>query len=320
MTGICDKAWEDETPGDLYQGLAGNSTVLWLLGFRIQKNILSLVLANDLPQIHVLRCGPEPPGGDQHRALFIRALPHLVPMSPPLERVCCGLRWALGLATLLESLCFLLLTCVMGVSSLTLQLRVQCSSRHRRPRRLYLLVLLRGLLMGVKVFMAVLELYFEIYIGNTYKTWRYIISISSCILNFLVFMPLMVLSSLILFVKSWKRSRHHHPAKLHITILVTILVFLFFGFPQKVWFVVHFGFKVAVRRSVSMIFELLSCINSSANPAIYFFVGNLWKNKKRRSLKLTLLRAFKEDFQGRGDRRTLPATISETIERKHPKK
>ncbi|XP_074130549.1 mas-related G-protein coupled receptor member H-like [Sminthopsis crassicaudata] len=173
---------------------------------------------------------------------------------------------------------------------------------------------------SLSVFMAVLELYFEIYIGNTYKTWRYIISISSCILNFLMFMPLMVLSSLILFVKSWKRSLHHHPAKLHITILVTILVFLFFGLPQKVWFVVHFGFKVAIHRSVSMIFELLSCINSSANPAIYFFVGNLWKNKKRRSLKLTLLRAFKEDFPGRGDRRTLPATNSETIERKHSKK
>ncbi|XP_051820797.1 mas-related G-protein coupled receptor member X1-like [Antechinus flavipes] len=36
----------------------------------------------------------------------------------------------------------LLLTCVMGVSSLTLLLRVQCSSRRRRPPRLYLLILL----------------------------------------------------------------------------------------------------------------------------------------------------------------------------------
>ncbi|XP_003774482.4 mas-related G-protein coupled receptor member A-like [Sarcophilus harrisii] len=36
----------------------------------------------------------------------------------------------------------LLLTCIMCVSSLTLLLRVQCSSRRRRPPRLYLLVLL----------------------------------------------------------------------------------------------------------------------------------------------------------------------------------
>uniref|UniRef100_F7FAE9 G-protein coupled receptors family 1 profile domain-containing protein n=1 Tax=Monodelphis domestica TaxID=13616 RepID=F7FAE9_MONDO len=37
---------------------------------------------------------------------------------------------------------FSLLTCVLCVSSLTLVLRVQCSSQHRQPPRLYLLVLL----------------------------------------------------------------------------------------------------------------------------------------------------------------------------------
>ncbi|XP_056676921.1 mas-related G-protein coupled receptor member X4-like [Monodelphis domestica] len=37
---------------------------------------------------------------------------------------------------------FSLLTCVLGVSCLTLVLRVQCSSQRRRPPRLYLLVLL----------------------------------------------------------------------------------------------------------------------------------------------------------------------------------
>ncbi|XP_020826385.1 mas-related G-protein coupled receptor member H-like [Phascolarctos cinereus] len=173
---------------------------------------------------------------------------------------------------------------------------------------------------SLSVFMAVLEFYFEIYMGDTYKTWRYIISIFSCVLNFLVSTPLMVLSSLILFLKSWQQPKQHHPAKLHITILVTILMFLLFGLPQKVWFVVHFGFKVAIHRSISIIFELLSCINSSANPAIYFFVGNLWKNKKRRSLKLTLLRAFKEDFQRTEDGMTLPATKSEIIGRRDTQK
>ncbi|KAM8967936.1 mas-related G-protein coupled receptor member X2-like [Sarcophilus harrisii] len=56
----------------------------------------------------------------------------------------------------------LLLTCVMGVSSLTLLLRVQCRSRRRRPPRLYLLVLLTvllfllcGLPMGVEDFLEI---------------------------------------------------------------------------------------------------------------------------------------------------------------------
>uniref|UniRef100_A0A7N4P199 G-protein coupled receptors family 1 profile domain-containing protein n=1 Tax=Sarcophilus harrisii TaxID=9305 RepID=A0A7N4P199_SARHA len=54
---------------------------------------------------------------------------------------------------------FLLLTCVLCVSSLTLLLRVQCSSQRRRPPRLYLLVLLTvlvfllcGLPWGVRIF------------------------------------------------------------------------------------------------------------------------------------------------------------------------
>ncbi|XP_074132379.1 mas-related G-protein coupled receptor member X1-like [Sminthopsis crassicaudata] len=61
---------------------------------------------------------------------------------------------------------FLLLTCVLCVSSLTLLLKVQCSSQRQRPPRLYLLVLLAvlafllcGLPLGI---WAVLFLYFHI--------------------------------------------------------------------------------------------------------------------------------------------------------------
>ncbi|KAM8968652.1 LOW QUALITY PROTEIN: mas-related G-protein coupled receptor member X4-like [Sarcophilus harrisii] len=79
------------------------------------------------------------------------------------ELVCAGL-WALAgmfgllalvlwdsfhiIFTFFTSLCawLLLLTCIMCVSSLTLLLRVQCSSRRRPPPRLYLLVLLTVLM------------------------------------------------------------------------------------------------------------------------------------------------------------------------------
>ncbi|XP_051820804.1 mas-related G-protein coupled receptor member X2-like [Antechinus flavipes] len=84
-----------------------------------------------------------------------------------------GMFWLLGLALwyrfkqsfvtfiIILGAWLLLLTCVMGVSSLTLLLRVQCSSRHRRLPRLYLLVLLTvlvfllcGLPWGVGDFMV----------------------------------------------------------------------------------------------------------------------------------------------------------------------
>uniref|UniRef100_F7EDA0 G-protein coupled receptors family 1 profile domain-containing protein n=1 Tax=Monodelphis domestica TaxID=13616 RepID=F7EDA0_MONDO len=113
---------------------------------------------------------------------------------------------------------FLLLTCVLGVSSLTLVLRVQCSSQRRRPPRLYFLVLL------------------------------------------------------------------------------TVLVFLLCGLPLGVIYAVWFfrGFPIMPNR----IFRLLACVNSSANPFIYFFLGSQWCRRGREPLRVVLQRALEEEQVG----------------------
>ncbi|XP_043827985.1 proto-oncogene Mas-like [Dromiciops gliroides] len=290
-------------------GLLGNGTVLWSLGFHIKRSHFTIYILNLTVADFSFLLG---------RVIWYLAKILYIYTSKLLTiyhmfYICHG---TLVFNMFMYNTGLGFLTVISVERCLSMLYPLWYRSHHLKKKS----PAICAFIWSLSVFMAVLEFYFEIYMGDTYETWRIIINIFSCVLNFLVSTPLMVLSSLILFLKSWKFSQHHHPAKLHVTILVTILVFLFLGLPQKGWFIVHFGFRVPVPRYVSIVFELLSCINSSANPVVYFFVGNFWKNKKRRSLKLILLRAFKEDFQGREDRMTLPATSSETIGRRDPQK
>ncbi|XP_044538003.1 mas-related G-protein coupled receptor member X1-like [Gracilinanus agilis] len=110
---------------------------------------------------------------------------------------------------------FSLLTCVLCVSSLTLVLRVQCSSQRRRPPRLYLLILLT-----VLVFL-------------------------------LCGLPLGIIDSIVFFR----------------------------GSPSKYYWLAR----------------LLACVNSSANPFIYFFLGSQRCRRGREPLRVILQRALEEE-------------------------
>ncbi|XP_007490110.1 mas-related G-protein coupled receptor member X4-like [Monodelphis domestica] len=192
-------------------GLVGNSIILWLLGFCTQRSPFSayiLILATS-------------------DTLFLGS-------CFGLGRCLLGLPYCVGLSLLaaisterclsvLFPLWMVLLTPVLCVSSLTLVLRVQCSSQRRRPPRLYLLVLL------------------------------------------------------------------------------TVLMFLLCGLPlgviNSVWF--FSGSSLMPY----WLFRLLACVSSSANPFIYFFLGNQWRRRGREPLSVVLQRALGEEqvagYEGR---------------------
>ncbi|XP_001378247.2 mas-related G-protein coupled receptor member X4-like [Monodelphis domestica] len=257
-------------------GLVGNSIVLWLLGFRTQRSPFSVYILN-LAAADALFLGSYfglrmwVIVGELNLLLVLLwpcllGLPYCVGLSLlaaisterclsvlfPLWYRChrpkqtsaavCTILWALpglywGVFVALHFLnknhfynyfypflCFVefgwffLLTCVLGVSSLTLVLRVQCSSQRRRPPRLYLLVLL------------------------------------------------------------------------------TVLVFLLCGLPWGVIDVVWFFSGSSLKRY--RIFRLLACVNSSANPFIYFFLGSQWRKRGREPLRVILQRALGEEQVG----------------------
>ncbi|XP_055982024.1 proto-oncogene Mas [Sorex fumeus] len=116
------------------------------------------------------------------------------------------------------------------------------------------------------------------------------------ILNFLVFVPLMLVSSLILVVKIRKNARAPHTSKLYIIIIVSIIVFLIFALPMRLLYLLNFQdwSMFGYLHHISLLF---STINSSANPFIYFFVGSSRKRRFQESLKVVLTRAFKDETQ-----------------------
>lgn len=132
------------------------------------------------------------------------------------------------------------------------------------------------------------------------------------ILSFLVFTPLMLVSSTLLVVKIRRNARASHSSKLYIVIMVTIIIFLIFAMPMRVLYLVYYEYWSAFGNlhNISLLF---STVNSSANPFIYFFVGSSKKKRFRESLKVVLTRAFKDETQPRRQEGNGNAVSIETV-------
>lgn len=118
------------------------------------------------------------------------------------------------------------------------------------------------------------------------------------ILSFLVFTPLMLVSSTILVVKIRKNTWASRSSKLYRVIPATIITFLVFAMPMRLLYLLCYEYwsTLGNMHHISLLF---STINSSANPFIYFFVGSSRKKRFKESLKVVLTRAFKDEMQPR---------------------
>ncbi|XP_004701976.1 proto-oncogene Mas [Echinops telfairi] len=115
-------------------------------------------------------------------------------------------------------------------------------------------------------------------------------------LSFLVFTPLMVVSSTIVVIKIRQNTWTAHSSKLYLVILVTVIVFLIFAMPMRLLYLLYYEYwsRFGNLHQFSLLF---STINSSANPFIYFFVGSSKKKRFKESLNVVLTRAFKDEIQ-----------------------
>ncbi|XP_048643833.1 mas-related G-protein coupled receptor member X2-like [Marmota marmota marmota] len=129
------------------------------------------------------------------------------------------------------------------------------------------------------------------------------------ILDFITSAWLMVLfvtlsgSSLTLIVKILCGSQRVPVTRLYVTIGLTVLVFLSFGLPFGMyWFLLFWILSYDVIPCESFwVTVVLSCVNSFANPIIYFFAGSFRQRRwKRGTLKLVLQRAM-QDTPDEGD-------------------
>ncbi|XP_009667393.2 mas-related G-protein coupled receptor member H-like [Struthio camelus] len=255
-------------------GLVGNGAVLWLLGFRIRRNpvtvyILNLAFADFTFLLFMLTS----------------ALLYIV------ENVSCS---TLELLNYLRPLFLLSLFAYnMGLYLLAAISIERCASvlcplwyRCRRPKRLSAIVCALLWALSISVIATVTFLC----ISHHHEHCQLAL-ISMYVLNFLIFAPPMVLFSTVLFIKVQCGSQQHHLGKLYIVIFLTVLFFLLFALPLSIWnFLQQFNYVAGQ----SQIVFLLACINSSINPFIYFLVGSYKRHCSLVSLKVAFQRVFEE--------------------------
>ncbi|XP_012879982.1 PREDICTED: mas-related G-protein coupled receptor member H-like [Dipodomys ordii] len=124
--------------------------------------------------------------------------------------------------------------------------------------------------------------------------------IFSCILTFLVFVPLMIFSNLVLLYQVCCNLKPRQPAKLYVIIMATVILFLAFAMPMKVLLIIAFysypNNNASMWTHLSYL-SILSAVNCSVNPVVYFVVGSLRRRRRRKgrkSLKEALQKVFEE--------------------------
>ncbi|XP_053101950.1 mas-related G-protein coupled receptor member H-like [Hemicordylus capensis] len=115
------------------------------------------------------------------------------------------------------------------------------------------------------------------------------------VLNAILCLPLITISTLILFIRICFKSQQHRRGKILIVVLLSLLFYLFFAFPLNAVYLifVYFPFN-GFSYSVECL-HLSASLNSSVNPFIYFLVGRKKRRQSKQSMKVLLQRVFKEE-------------------------
>lgn len=125
-----------------------------------------------------------------------------------------------------------------------------------------------------------------------------------------VFLQFSVLgiSSLLLLRRVQASSQKHQPRKFYLVLLLSFLGFLF-GLPLSI---IRFCTteKIHIFNDICV---LLSCVNSTANPAIYFFIGGLQRERSMEALKVVLQRALGEEMEDAEDQKVTPTGKTESV-------
>ncbi|XP_005883418.2 PREDICTED: mas-related G-protein coupled receptor member X1 [Myotis brandtii] len=261
-------------------GLPGNAVVLWLLGFRMRRNAFSVYILNLAGADFLFLC-----------CQIILSL-------------CSFFYFSLvpsGFYTFIIAVS--VFAYISGLSFLSAISTERCLSalwplwyRCRRPKHLSAITC--ALLWALSLLLSILEKNFS---------WRLLdfFSPSVCQVFDIIASAWLILlfvllsgSSLALMTRLLCGSHRVPPTRLYVTLGLTVLVFLLCGLPFGITF--HVLFWISNDNNsffhLSMMVVLLSCVNSCANPIIYFFVGSFRQGwwKQRHTLRLVLQRALQD--------------------------
>ncbi|XP_032078200.1 proto-oncogene Mas-like [Thamnophis elegans] len=159
---------------------------------------------------------------------------------------------------------------------------------HRCHRPSYLSPLVCGLIWILSFLLS--AVHFILHLTNSFGRSRFLYQL---IVNGLLCTPLMVVSSVILWIHM--RSKYQrNQRKLLTTILLALLFFLLFSLPKYALYIVYYlRFHYPVLLTIGII---CATLNSIINPLLYFLVGRKkGKDQPRSSLKVALQRVFKDE-------------------------
>jgi Mas-related G protein-coupled receptor protein X len=258
-------------------GLAGNMTVLWLLGFCIRRNAISVYILNLALSDFLFLC-----------CLIISSLLDIIKLFNHLS-----------VSIILSNLAFL--PYIAGLSILSAISTERCLSvlwpiwyRCHRPR--HMSPVMCAVLWSLSLMLIIPEWYYSGFVDPFFHGdwWKYVDFIISAWL--IILFVILSESSLALLLRILCGSRRMPLTRLYVTILLTVLVFLICGLPFGIhWFLLcwlpipFYTFCYLHPMTVA-----LCCVNSCANPIIYFFIGSFRQRRQQRTLKLLLQRALQD--------------------------
>ncbi|XP_074083714.1 mas-related G-protein coupled receptor member X1-like [Macrotis lagotis] len=112
---------------------------------------------------------------------------------------------------------------------------------------------------------------------------------------FIIFTCVLCISSLTLLLRVQCSSQCQQPPRLYLLVLLTVLVFLLGGLPMGIMDFIWRFHKVFMPHWLPL---LLACVNSSANPFIYFFLGSQRQRRRREPIRVILQRALGDEELG----------------------
>ncbi|XP_059567110.1 mas-related G-protein coupled receptor member X2-like [Myotis daubentonii] len=258
-------------------GLAGNTVVLWLLGFRMRRNAFSVYILN-LAGADFLFLG----------CYIIQALETLTRNFSLISISIPDFFMIVSIFAYISGLSFLSAISTERCMSVLWPIWYRC----RRPR--HMSTIMCALAWALSLLLSILE-------GNYCGFLNWIVHDFWCpVLDFITAAWLILLfvllsgSSLALMTRLLCGSHRVPPTRLYVTVMITVLVFLLCGLPFGIHWNLLFWFDVFPHLDQFVVF--LSCVNSCANPIIYFLVGSFRQRwwKRRHTLRLVLQRALQD--------------------------
>uniref|UniRef100_H0XJ84 G-protein coupled receptors family 1 profile domain-containing protein n=1 Tax=Otolemur garnettii TaxID=30611 RepID=H0XJ84_OTOGA len=271
-------------------GLPGNAAVLWLLGFRMHRNTFSVYILNLAVADFLYLC--------YCTVITLMKLFHAFFAIPIIL-------FPVGIFSYFAGLSMLSAISTERCLSALWPIWYRCHQpRHTSAVVCALLWALALLLSTLQFFIC----YFQDENGDL---------ILCLIIEFIVSAYIMVLfvvlcgSSLALLTRFLCGSRRMKMTRLYLTFLLTVLVFLVCGLPWGIsWFLFSrfTEVKIVLPCYFVAVSRVLSCVNSSANPLIYFFVGYFRQQRqgRRQTLKMVLQRALQDTPVGNDCGSSLP--------------